>query len=67
MNAFESLSHAWLAGEGAVGLGGGGVDCPQPDTINNRAPDNAAPLARDFHMQLPFLIINSKGKSQTIG
>jgi hypothetical protein len=53
MNAFESLSHAWLACEGPLGLGGGGADFPQPDTRKNIAPDNAAPLARDFHMATP--------------
>jgi hypothetical protein len=54
MNAREVLSQASLAGEGALGLAGGGVDCPQPDTMNNKAPDNAAPLARDFHMATPL-------------
>jgi hypothetical protein len=67
MNAREVLSHASLAGEGALGLGGGGVDCPQPDMINNKAPDKAAPLARDFHMATPLLFINPKAKLKTIG
>ena len=66
MNACEVLSQASLAGEGALGLGGGGVDCPQPDTMNNKAPDNAAPVARDFHMATPLLFIDPKAKLETI-
>jgi hypothetical protein len=67
MNTCAVLSHASLAGEGPFGLDGGGLDCPQPDTTNNKAPDKAAPLARDFHMTTPLFIISPKAKLKTIG